>query len=101
MKGIKTSIPFHRKVVQHPVFLKGRYDTGFIDDHMDGGRGAPETENGGMDETRRVAFILAAIVAYRIDKERASRASDAATKNPGENPWKQQGRRAQMRGNLP
>ena len=101
VKGIKTSIPFHRKVVQHPVFLKGRYDTGFIDDHMDGGRGAPDTENGGMDDTRRVAFILAAIVAYRIDKERSARASDAATKNPRENPWKQYGRRVQMRSNLP
>ena len=30
IEGIKTSIPFHRRVVRHPVFLAGRYDTGFI-----------------------------------------------------------------------
>ena len=53
-----------------------------------------------MDEERRMAFILAAIVAYRRDKERAARASDAATSGTAENPWKQSGRRAQMRGDL-
>ncbi len=36
IEGIKTSIPFHRRVLRHPVFLEGRYDTGFIDAHMGG-----------------------------------------------------------------
>ncbi len=36
IEGIKTSIPFHRRVVRHPVFLAGRYDTGFIGAHMSG-----------------------------------------------------------------
>ena len=40
VKGIKTSIPFHQKVVRHPVFIAGRYDTGFIEHHMGGGKGA-------------------------------------------------------------
>jgi len=39
IEGIKTSIPFHRRVVRHPVFLAGRYDTGFIDAHMSGAGG--------------------------------------------------------------
>jgi acetyl-CoA carboxylase biotin carboxylase subunit len=100
VKGIKTSIPFHRKVVRHPVFVEGRYDTGFIDAHMDGGRGPAEplAENG--DEARRVAFMLAAIAAYRRDKEQAARASASSAGGSAADPWKQFGRRAQMRGGL-
>src|SRR4029453_17938362 len=71
VKGIKTSIPFHLRVLRHPRFLEGRYDTGFIDQHLDGGKGAPEPDG----EERRVALMLGAIAAYRRDKERAERAS--------------------------
>ena len=31
MAGVKTSIPFHRRVLRHPDFLAGRYDTGFVE----------------------------------------------------------------------
>jgi len=37
LEGVKSTLPFHRRVVRHPVFLEGRYDTGFIDAHMNGG----------------------------------------------------------------
>ena len=50
VKGIKTSIPFHQKVVNHPVFLAGKYDTGFIDQHMDGGKGG---DGGDLERGRR------------------------------------------------
>lgn len=36
IEGIKTSIPFHQRVLRHPVFRQGAYDTGFIDEHMTG-----------------------------------------------------------------
>jgi acetyl-CoA carboxylase biotin carboxylase subunit len=100
VKGIKTSIPFHRKVLQHPIFVEGRYDTGFIDAHMDGGKGGPAAPTGEKDEARRVAFMLAAIAAYRRDKEQAARASSASTGGATVDPWKQYGRREQMRGGL-
>ncbi len=29
--GIKTNLPFHRRLVRHPQFLAGEYDTGFIE----------------------------------------------------------------------
>jgi acetyl-CoA carboxylase biotin carboxylase subunit len=96
VKGIKTSIPFHQSVLRHPVFLAGRYDTGFIDDHMGGGMG--EAEEPG--EERRVAVMLAAIAAYRRDKERAERASSTASEGGDDNPWRTFGRRSQMRGGL-
>jgi acetyl-CoA carboxylase biotin carboxylase subunit len=98
VKGIKTSIPFHQRLLRHPVFLAGRYDTGFIEEHMAGGRGGPDDE-GSAQEARRVAFMLAAIAAYRRDKERAARAAASAAPRGGD-PWKELGRRFQMRGAL-
>jgi acetyl-CoA carboxylase biotin carboxylase subunit len=99
VKGIKTSIPFHLKVLRHPVFLAGHYDTGFIDQHMAGGKGEA-ADAGDAEEARRVAFMLAAIAAYRRDKERASRSLGQAVVGGGSDPWKEFGRRGQMRGGL-
>ncbi len=100
VKGIKTSIPFHQKVMRHPVFVKGKYDTGFIDDHMDGGRGG-EVEGGEEEkEARRVAFMIAAIAAYQREKAQASRAASRQGEGRGVDPWKAHGRQARLRGAL-
>jgi acetyl-CoA carboxylase biotin carboxylase subunit len=100
VKGIKTSIPFHQKVLHHPVFLKGHYDTGFIDAHMGGGSGGSVETEGDGDEVRRVAFMVAAIAAYRRDKRRAAQASTGSDAAGTRDSWKEFGRRSQMRGNL-
>jgi acetyl-CoA carboxylase biotin carboxylase subunit len=99
VKGIKTSIPFHQKVVRHPVFIAGRYDTSFIETHLDGGRGGAD-EGEEAAEARRVAQMLAAIAAYRRDKEQAARVRMVAGATAAAEPWKQSGRRAQLRGGL-
>ena len=31
VEGIKTTIPFHLKVLQDPRFISGHFDTGFLD----------------------------------------------------------------------
>ncbi len=31
IEGIYTTIPFHKKVMHHPVFIEGNFDTGFIE----------------------------------------------------------------------
>jgi acetyl-CoA carboxylase biotin carboxylase subunit len=98
VKGIKTSIPFHQKVMRHPVFLEGKYDTGFIDAWMAGGRGAETGEDGEADEARRVACMVAAIAAYRRDKDLAARASQPT--GGGGDPWRDFGRRSALRGGL-
>jgi acetyl-CoA carboxylase biotin carboxylase subunit len=99
VKGIKTSIPFHQKLVHQPKFLEGRYDTGFIDQHMAGGKGGtPAATEEDAAEAKRVAFMMAAIAAYKRDKQRAS-AATVATAGGGD-PWKLFGRRSQMRGGL-
>ena len=97
VKGIKTSIPFHQRLVRHPVFIEGKYDTGFIDDYMDGGSGGVIEDD---EETRRAAQMLAAIAAYRRDVERASRASAQTGSGAAESGWKTHGRRQLMRGGL-
>jgi acetyl-CoA carboxylase biotin carboxylase subunit len=100
VKGIKTSIPFHRKVVHHPVFLEGRYDTGFIDEYMDGGSGGEMAEGDDEKEAHRVAFMLAGIAAYQRDKARSRKARSEPGAGGAADPWKEHGRRARLRGEL-
>jgi acetyl-CoA carboxylase, biotin carboxylase subunit len=33
--GIKTTIPFHRRVLEHPLYVAGQVNTHFIEDHLD------------------------------------------------------------------
>jgi acetyl-CoA carboxylase biotin carboxylase subunit len=98
VKGIKTSIPFHELVMKHPKFVEGHYDTSFIDQHL-GGSLVTEPD----PEAERVAVTMAAIAAFRAQKDKASRAAAAAATGGGpsaEAHWKNAGRRAQMRGGL-
>ncbi|MBW2286231.1 MAG: acetyl-CoA carboxylase biotin carboxylase subunit [Deltaproteobacteria bacterium] len=37
IEGIRTSLPLHARILQHPEFLAGRYDTSFLQEHF----GAP------------------------------------------------------------
>jgi acetyl-CoA carboxylase biotin carboxylase subunit len=39
LEGVKSTLPFHRRVVRDPVFREGRYDTGFVE-YLLGGSGA-------------------------------------------------------------
>lgn len=34
VEGIKTTIPFHRRVIDHPLFIAGDVSTHFIEDHL-------------------------------------------------------------------
>ena len=36
VEGVKTTIPFHRRVIDHPLFIKGEISTHFIEDHLMG-----------------------------------------------------------------
>jgi acetyl/propionyl-CoA carboxylase alpha subunit len=67
VKGIKTTIPFHLRVMGNAAFLAGDFDTNFID-----------TQFRPLDEARArpledVAIVAAAIQAYRRDRERSQR----------------------------
>ena len=34
IEGIKTTKPFHQQLLEHPIFIDGSFDTGFIDNHF-------------------------------------------------------------------
>jgi acetyl-CoA carboxylase biotin carboxylase subunit len=65
--GIRTNLPFHRRVMRHPAFVAGDYDTGFIERHRPELQPAEPAE-GDLDR----AAVAAALIAAR---------SDATTRN--------------------
>ena len=82
IQGIRTNIPFFRSVLEHPDFVAGRLDTGFIDRVLAGGLMEEEPPS---EEEERVA-LLAAL----LHVERNGDAAPALT-SPRSG-WKQAGR---------
>ncbi len=79
MVGIKTNLAFHRLVMDHPAFLSGEYNTGFIDAHKDDLLPAePEADTLSM---------AAAAIAQANREARATAQSGAATAG-GPSAWR-------------
>jgi len=77
--GIKTNLAFHRLVMDHPAFLSGEYNTGFIDAHKDDLLPAePEADTLSM---------AAAAIAQANREARATAQSGAATAG-GPSAWR-------------
>ncbi|MDH7511996.1 MAG: acetyl-CoA carboxylase biotin carboxylase subunit [Clostridiales bacterium] len=78
--GIKTTIPFFKRILLHPQFLAGRYNTHFIANlERESDRENPEEET--------AALIAAGIKSYRDSQGLAGPPAKGK-----ENPWKIQGR---------
>jgi acetyl-CoA carboxylase biotin carboxylase subunit len=86
--GIKTNLPFHLALFDQPDFVRGAYDTGFIDRHKDallvGGR---------VDGDAEDALTVGAAVAQALRDHHAARgggtASPAASSaSQGPSPWR-------------
>jgi acetyl-CoA carboxylase biotin carboxylase subunit len=92
VKGIDTSIPFHRVVMDHPRFIEGHYDTSFIDTQI---LASSQTAPSRDEEERGVGVMLAAIAAYKRDRELAARATQTQPQGTGSQ-WRLAGRRAQL-----
>jgi acetyl-CoA carboxylase biotin carboxylase subunit len=84
--GIKTNIPFFRRVFEHPDYLAGNFDTGWIDRALAGGLMRAEEPDA---ETERVAAI-AALLASR----HGARTASAPANSSGRSAWKLAGREA-------
>ena len=82
--GIKTTIPFHQRVLKNAAFLKGEYDTTFIDTRFD-----KEDLKRRQNTDPTVAVIAAAVRHYEREKEAASRATTLPV--VGESLWKYYG----------
>jgi acetyl-CoA carboxylase biotin carboxylase subunit len=82
--GIQTTVPFFRRVIEHPDFAAGRLDTGFIDRALAQGILAQEEPSA---ETERVALLAAALDAARTELRRPPAPAPEST-------WKMAGRDA-------
>ena len=91
--GIKTNIPFFRRLLEHPEFVAGHLDTGFIDRVLAAGlmEEAPPSP-----EEERVAVLAAALHGGgREGKKAPASARDSTWKNAGRdslhNQWPRRG----------
>lgn len=82
--GIKTNIPFHRRLLRHSAFLAGETTTRFIEDHFGG---EPEEI---PTETREAMLAAIAISHYRSEKA-PGKATTTVDSGAGSK-WKDYGR---------
>jgi acetyl-CoA carboxylase biotin carboxylase subunit len=82
ISGIRTTIPFFRRVLEHPDFVAGRIDTGFVDRFLRRERISDEQS---VEEEERVAVIAVAFDHWR-------RGGARAAPSPPESRWKAAGR---------
>lgn len=85
MLGIKTTIPFHQRVLKNEAFEKGDYDTTFIDTRFD-----KEDLKKKQSSDPTIAIITAALRHYELEKEAAARATTLPV--VGESLWKYYGK---------
>ena len=84
--GIKTTIPFHVRVMQNEHFISGDFDTNFIDKRFNNEDAERERPY------EKVAVIAAAIKAFRFDQKKSRGVMAANETGGGVNPWKLSGR---------
>jgi len=83
--GIKTTIPFHQRVLKNSTFLAGNYDTNFINTKFD-----KEELKRRKNTDPTVAVIAAVLKHYEEEKEAAARATTLP--QVGESLWKHYGK---------
>jgi acetyl/propionyl-CoA carboxylase alpha subunit len=74
--GIRTNLAFHRRVLRHPAFVAGAYDTGFIDRYR--GELAPAE----LDETSAAFAAIGAALEARARPGAGSRVLDTSAVQP-------------------
>ncbi len=81
--GIRTNLAFHEKLFQHPEFVAGQYDTGFIERHKELLLGYPVV----AEQDQEAVAVAVALAAARM--ERATGANEARTGESGSrlSPW--------------
>jgi acetyl-CoA carboxylase biotin carboxylase subunit len=73
IQGIRTNIPFFRRVLEHPDFLAGRLDTGFIDRVLAAGLMEEEPPS---EKEERVAMLAALLDAERHRNAHSAKPAD-------------------------
>lgn len=81
--GIRTNLPFHLRLMRHPEFVAGDYDTGFIARHEDA-----LLRGEGLGAAARPLSLAAAIARAFVDRDVADRAAPVASNASGPSPWR-------------
>jgi acetyl-CoA carboxylase biotin carboxylase subunit len=88
--GIRTNLPFHEKLLTHPEFVAGRYDTGFIDRHS-----VELLGHAAVQGERRVAIATAiAVAAARMERVAGTAQASSGERGSTLSPWVSQHRAA-------
>jgi acetyl-CoA carboxylase biotin carboxylase subunit len=80
--GIATTLPFFQRVLRHPGFVAGDFDTSFVERAFEAAPYAPETP-------WHIAVAAAALQAFR--ERRAARLQPAGDASAGGSAWKRRG----------
>jgi acetyl-CoA carboxylase biotin carboxylase subunit len=81
--GIRTNIAFHQKLFEHPEFVAGKYDTGFLDRHKDALLGY-----GTVPEKDRMSVAVAvAIAASRLERATGASTAEVSESRTHLSPW--------------
>ncbi len=87
VKGITTNVSWLRRVLRHPEFTSGDYDTGFL------GRRADELAPAEDPKLTEVAVLAAAVNAFKRDQEKAKKIATQSGGGAGTTSnWKLYGR---------
>lgn len=89
VEGIKTNIAFFLEILEDPDFLKGNFDTGFLDRWLKGRKPAAE-----LPVVERDLSVIAAAL-FHSEAPSSTVGSDAPKQI--ESPWKLEGRRRALR----
>ncbi len=81
--GIRTNLAFHEKLFQHPDFVAGNYDTGFIERNKDALLGYPEVPAA----NRQAVAVAVAIAAARIEAAAGAASAQAGEQGSTLSPW--------------
>ncbi|MGZ3674021.1 MAG: acetyl-CoA carboxylase biotin carboxylase subunit [Ktedonobacterales bacterium] len=98
--GIRTTIPFHQWLLNHPRFQAGDFSTDFIAEEWQPDRvEALEQDNEGDGlSTEAVAALVATLVAQQTQKTDAQRRQAGTQRQSGDSRWRVIGRRTAMGG---
>ena len=69
--GVKTTLPFCKFVMEHPAFVSGKFDTGFVADHFN-----PEELNEVDKDELEIAALMTAFAEKSVEVSVPSSANE-------------------------
>ncbi len=80
--GIRTNLAFHQKLFEHPDFVRGEYDTGFLERHKDELLGYAKVEGASRDAVAVAIAVAAAKLERALGSDSARESERGATLSP-------------------